>query len=304
MGLSHGQLKQFDIDGYLVVKNVLKNSDLYSVINEYETHINQRAKEFLEDGRITDLFADAPFEKRLALINDQCTEIYSDLDIFQLRGKATFAFLRNERLIDLVESLVGPEIICSPIQHIRCKLPYGKTRLGGDTHTPPWHQDAGVTLEAADPHFILTVWLPLVSTTSENGCLQIIPGQHKSGLLQHQTVSGLGTVILEELMPNEEPLVLPMEKGDVLLMHKGTPHRSSPNFTDSIRWSMDMRYQKKGTPTGRSIYPEFVVRSRSCPESVLTDHHIWSKMWEDALTSEVSKGTAHHRWEVTKHHHW
>ena len=129
MGLSHEQLNQFGMDGYLVVQNVLKDSDLDPVINEYEAHINQRAKEFLEDGKITDLFADAPFDTRLALINDQCAEIYSDLDIFQLRGKAIFTFLRNERLIDLVEPLVGPEIICSPIQHTDVNYPMVKLDL-------------------------------------------------------------------------------------------------------------------------------------------------------------------------------
>ena len=44
---------------------------------------------------------------------------------------------------------------------------------GSDPRVAPWHQDAGVTWEGADPHFILTVWIPLSPTTPENGCLQI-----------------------------------------------------------------------------------------------------------------------------------
>ena len=61
----------------------------------------------------------------------------------------------------MVEGLVGPEITCSPIQHIRTKLPAGITTGGADSHVAPWHQDSGVTWEEADPHFLLTVCLPL-----------------------------------------------------------------------------------------------------------------------------------------------
>ena len=68
-------------------------------------------------------------------------------------GRRTFEFLHNDNLMDLVEGLVGPEIICSPIQHLRPKLP---SRLvagyhSGASHVAAWHQDAGVTMEDARP---------------------------------------------------------------------------------------------------------------------------------------------------------
>ena len=61
------------------------------------------------------------------------------------RGLACFEFLANKNLLDLIEGLVGPEISCSPIQHVRPKLPSGLTPNGSDAHVVPWHQDAGVT---------------------------------------------------------------------------------------------------------------------------------------------------------------
>ena len=297
MGLTEEQLKMFDNDGFLLLRGALSDSDIDPVIEEYEAHIDRRANELLAEGKIGDPHADAPFDKRLALINDQCAEIYDDLDIYRLRGKASFEFLLNDNLLGLVEPIVGPEITCSPIQHIRGKLPQGTTKVG-DGHVAPWHQDAGVTWEEADPHFILTVWLPMVPATPENGCLQIIPRVHKTGLWKHETIQGRGTVIAEEAMPDVEPLTLPMEKGDLLLMSKEIPHRSTPNHTDTVRWSMDLRYQKTGTPTGRPFYPDFVVRSRSNPDSVLTDHGEWARMWAEALAAEAARGARHHRWEV------
>ena len=144
-------------------------------------------------GHISALYADEPFDRRLVSICREDDAIYRELDIMYLRGRASFEFLRNDRLLDMVESLVGPEITCSPIQHTRAKLPAGVTPSGSDPHVAPWHQDAGVTWEEADPHFILTVWLPLCAATSENGCLQILPRAHRNGLVQHHIKQGLGT---------------------------------------------------------------------------------------------------------------
>jgi hypothetical protein len=79
-------------------------------------------------------------------------------------------------------------------------------------------------------------------------------------------------------------------------MHKEIPHRSTPNRTDTVRWSIDLRYQKTGTPTGRPFHPEFVVRSRANPASVLTDHAAWRRMWEEGLESAKAAGVSLHRW--------
>ena len=43
-----------------------------------------------------------------------------------------------------------------------------------------------------------------------------------------------------------------VDKGGVVFMSECTPHRSTPDVTDwDVRWSLDLRYQQTGTPTGR-----------------------------------------------------
>ena len=68
---------------------------------------------------------------------------------------------------------------------------------------------------------------------------------------------------------------------------------STANNSDHVRWSVDLRYQKIGTPTGRPFHPAFVVHSESNPSSVVTDHAEWRKRWLEAL--ESSKGVSWHR---------
>ncbi len=292
--LSTQQLEQFQRDGYLVVENCLTATDLDPVIAEYSHYIDRRAQELYAAGKLTQPYTDAPFARRLALIAAESRELYPELDIMQLRGPATFAFLHNPKLLDLASALIGSEIICSPIQHLRPKLPNGLTPRGSDPHVVHWHQDAGVMWAEADPYFVLTLWIPLVDATPENGCLRIMPAVQPAGLLPHRTKPGLGTAIHGDLLARRPVVTLPMRTGSVLLMHKHTPHSSGRNTTNEVRWSMDLRYQATGTPTGRPFYPAFVVRSQRDPATVQTDYADWCQQWESALAQNA--GVRVHRW--------
>jgi ectoine hydroxylase-related dioxygenase (phytanoyl-CoA dioxygenase family) len=291
MGLTAEQVAAFREEGVLVAENVLTEADLAPVIAEYEEWIERRACALAEEGKITDLHADAPFERRVALLYAQTPAIIKDMDIMTVCGPATFAFLRNERLLDAVESLIGPEITCNPIQHIRAKPPAALSGEGAGYFNVPWHQDAGVTWEEADDTDIITCWLPLVDATVANGCMEVMPGAWKRGYLQHQAEGG--TTIRPELRPDIPPRPVPVRKGGIIFMHRLTPHRSTPNYSDTVRWSLDLRYQPTGMPTGRPFHPEFVVRSRRNPESVLTDHAEWTRRWKEALAT--SQGIKAHR---------
>lgn len=307
MALTQDQFRHFVDEGYVIVKGALTSDDLDPVITGIETFVDERVRSLYGEGLITELHEGEPFERRLALVTRENTSIYDEIDIMHMRAEALFRFLGNARLLDLVESLVGPEVTCSPIQHLRAKLPdnvvHGGNGEAGDlTHggsgnegahsagnedlaarvrenVAPWHQDAQVHHEDADPVFILTVWLPLCDTDEDNGCLQIIPRVHHKGMVYWR--EGFG--IEDGRLPEGEILSLPMKKGDVLLLHKLIPHRSIPNRSGSIRWSLDLRYQQTGLPTGRSFYPNFIVRSRRHPEFVLTDYNTWRRGWEEAL---------------------
>lgn len=311
MSLTRDQFQHFVDEGYVIVEDALASDDLDPVIAGIAAFVDERARTLHREGLISDLHENEPFERRLALITRENTSIYDDIDIMKMRHEAVFRFLGNDRMLNLVESLVGPEITCSPIQHLRAKLPANLAGLpgqgngggngGGDGNSgggggggngeedalaarirenvAPWHQDAQVHHEDADPVFILTVWLPLCDTDEENGCLQIIPRVHHSRTVYWS--EGFG--IEEDRLPEGEVLSLPMRKGDVLLMHKLIPHRSIPNRSGTIRWSLDLRYQQTGLPTGRSFYPNFIVRSRRHPEFVLSDYATWNRGWEEAL---------------------
>jgi len=139
-----------------------------------------------------------------------------------------------------------------------------------------------VTLPEADATNLLTVWLPVTEATVENGCLCVIPGSHRAGLATHcpGTSTDRQLHIPEPLLAGT-PVPLPMRPGSVLLLHRLTEHSSLSNQSDGIRWSFDLRYQPVGQPTGRPVFPSFVVRSRSQPERVVRDWRAWAAAWHE-----------------------
>ena len=93
--LTQAQIERFKEEGYLIVEGALGDDDLNPVIDEYSAHIDRRARQLHAEGKLGRLYEEEPFERRLARICRENTEIYGELDIMRLRGRASFEFLRN-----------------------------------------------------------------------------------------------------------------------------------------------------------------------------------------------------------------
>lgn len=282
------QIIAFQTNGFVIVEDVLTDVDLQPVIDEINVLVDERAKRLYAEGKITELHENEPFERRYAMLHAQCKEIGNQMDIMEYRGKAMFQFLKNGNLLDVVECLLGSDISCNPIQHLRHKVPTapGQANTSYDGNVP-WHQDVAVTSTDSDHSDIITFWIPLIDATAEMGCMEIIPKSFKQGYLTHQKEGG--TMIEPSRMPTQAPIKAEVRKGGIVIMNKYTPHRGTDNVSDKIRWSLDLRYHKTGAPSGRSSYPSFVVRSSDAGE-VMIDHAQWNQLWEEALSKPPAVG--------------
>lgn len=287
MRLSLKQIMEYQTNGYLIVNNVINEEDLQPLINEINAIIETRGQALYAEGKIKELYPNEPFEKRYALLLEQCPEIGLKMDIMELRGKQMFQFLKNRKLLDIVECLLGSELSCNPIQHLRAKLPVKPGEEEKYSERVLWHQDAGVTLEESEASEIITFWIPLIDVNEQTGCLQLMPDTFKRGYLSHHDDGG--TTIVKDLLPQIEPIFCECPKGTIVIMNKYTPHRSFANRSGMIRWSLDLRYHKTGAASGRPSHPSFVVRSKSNPQSVLKDHEEWCQLWEKALQLKIER---------------
>lgn len=276
MRLTLEEMIHYQTEGYVVANHVLTDGDLAPVIAELEQIIDRRAHELMNQGKLQQLFVDEPFNRRLLKLHEQCPEISQGLNIMQYRGKAIFDFLTNDNLLDAVECVLGSEIMCNPVHHLRGYLP---TQINPERLITFMHQDAVVLTEDARDSDIITCWIPMVDATEENGCLQLMPGVFKQGLLNHGDTNSVAT----ERMTDFQPKPVPCPKGGMVIMNKYTPHTGLKNRSDTVRWTIDLRFHKIGAPSGRAVHPSFVARSRKNPAAVLKNHAEWSALWEEAL---------------------
>lgn len=296
--LTDQQCAQFESEGYVVVDDVFSpEQDLDAAIAEYDQVLDRLANELHAAGALTSTFPDLAFSARLAGIYAETGKVYAkyfDLSLPQRgvrhdtpfwTGPAVFALLRHDSLLDRLESLIGPEIYANPVQHIRLVPPVDRVPKDSTTGEPllvttPWHQDNGVVTEDADETQLITVWFPLLDVTEELGCLMVVPGSHREGLLTH--CGGGRLRVPEQLVDANRARALPMRRGSVLFMHRRTLHSALPNRSAEVRRSFDLRYQPVGQPTGRDAFPGFVARSRRDPSSELRDAAAWTALWVEA----------------------
>ena len=314
-GLTQRQRGQLDDEGYVVVADVLdRERDIPPLIEEYAQVPDSIARRFVAEGTIAATYQELAFCDRLVRIGAESRRSLSghfDISLPQTGvridtpihlGPAVFALLTNPRLLDVVESVIGPEIYANPVQHVRMKLPARVLTVGssgGLNARIPWHHDNGVALPEADEATILTIWMPLTEATVENGCLQVIPRSHLGDLAQH-CPRPRGAEIPVRLIDTAAAVPLPMCPGSVLLMHQRTTHSSLDNLSaDQVRISFDLRYQPIGQPTGRPAFPDFVARSAAHPESVLRDAEAWARLWLNARERLAAlDNPAFNRWKA------
>src|SRR2546430_11459114 len=120
--------------------------------------------------------------------------------------------MATPKILDAVESLIGAEIFANPVYNTRPKVP--KVAAGA----VPWHQDKSYWPDA-NSNPVITVWIPLVDSTEENGCLHLMRRTHRRRALKHgaETYSGTGYLEIEpEQMTRGEVVALPLEAGGAL----------------------------------------------------------------------------------------
>ena len=236
--LSQSQVDGYRSSGYLHLPGILQRADLDPMRRAIDEAVDERARALYEQGKVPSLYEDLSFERRLVVLYDHAEigvrswnfleQTYASRELFQL--------LCHAKLLDIIECLLGPEIAWPGSIVARTNLP--QTEIT----TFPWHQDSQYYGEQTRHTQVITVWMPLVDVDERNGCLQLIPGSHTWGLLEGKRGADKNVRTKEDVEKRGIPVTVAMRLGDVLLFSNLTFHASKPNTTDTVRWSMDVRY--------------------------------------------------------------
>ena len=85
------------------------------------------------------------------------------------------ALVRDPRILDAVEDLLGPDLLCWGAQFF--------AKPAGDAAYVSWHQDA--TYWGLSSPDVVTAWVALTPSVHESGCMQVVPGTHHAQV-QHE----------------------------------------------------------------------------------------------------------------------
>ncbi|XP_060071960.1 uncharacterized protein LOC132551830 [Ylistrum balloti] len=265
--LSESKIRQFFEDGYLIVDNFFTREELDTCRNAVNEQVEHLAQKLYRAGKIKSLYTEFGFFDRLSKLEEE----FPGANIILHKGDGLPEAFRNlwtnVRLLNVVEQLIGPDIAGHPVWNLRTKTPQNEAT------TVPWHQDSAYLDNDSYQVLQPTAWIPLVDANEQNGCMQVIHRGHKTGIVgNHQCCYG-GTwyVMLEEkemlkTLGAEIPddiRTCPVLYGGMLLLNNVTPHRSLPNMTQEIRWSLDLRFQNPNLPFGFYGMKKGVVMRKS-----------------------------------------
>lgn len=173
----------------------------------------------------------AHFEAKLAALPEG--QRPEHMDVPHLTDPALFEWLLDPDVLDLVESLIGPDIALFS-SHFICKP-------AGDGKPVPWHQDAHFWRDSIDPAGdAITVWLAIDPSTVENGCLRVLPGSHLAAV---EHVGTADSFFNQETVVDESRAVdVELERGACSVHSAMLVHGSPPNRSALRRCGYTMRY--------------------------------------------------------------
>ena len=234
----------YERDAYVVVKDIIKEDELNPIRNFIKTGVGKYAREQYAAGKLASLYEDESFGRRYAAICEEQKISHGGWLGGRCVGREFYDLYNLPGVIRILGLIMGPEVSNIGSPALRTKLP------GNVKTSYPWHQDSQYvdqsTIGKKEKHtahlHMVTVWVPLVEATVENGCCWVIPGSHRWGLLDG--ARGEDTVVRmeEDVEARGNPVAVPLKPGGALFMSNLTAHRSKLNTTQGSRWSIDFRY--------------------------------------------------------------
>ena len=136
---------------------------------------------------------------------------------------------RHAPLLDIYEDLIGPDILCYSMA-FRIKDPDGRTHAG-------WHQDGANN--PVKPILVIGA-LALGPCTREHGCLRVIPGTHRTGVLPHTDTGSPDSILsrgqyIADGFDESQAVDLELAPGEIGLFDAGIIHGSPVNRSNERR---------------------------------------------------------------------
>lgn len=145
--------------------------------------------------------------------------------------KLFMAYARHPKILDVVTSLIGPDLkiyvdqtLCKPSRVGSAKAP---------------HQDSAYWTNI-DPPGLVICWMALDDATEDNGCMRFLAGSHKQGVIEHKHLEDFR--VEDEDFDYESEVAVPLKAGGCTFHHSLILHRTDANTSPQRRIGLTVAY--------------------------------------------------------------
>ncbi|MDA0305588.1 MAG: phytanoyl-CoA dioxygenase family protein [Proteobacteria bacterium] len=150
--------------------------------------------------------------------------------------------IRDARILDAVEQLIGPDILCwNTIFWIK---------EAGSESFVSWHQDTRYWGLSSDK--VVTAWLALSDAGINSGCMRVMPGTHAGDVLEHEDRYHQDNMLTrgQEIsggLDETKAVPMPLGAGEMSIHNYRLAHASGPNTSDDRRIGLSMHFMPPET---------------------------------------------------------
>jgi hypothetical protein len=219
--LSADLVDQFRQDGFCAAPGFLTGAEVGAFLAGMESICAGATVAQHDAGRLEMEPDQGPEGNRVRRIYEPCTHYPEFRALSECR-----------KLLDSVAQLLGENLLFH-YSKINMKPP----AIGSVVE---WHQDlAYYPLTNTDS---LAVLLHLDDADGANGCLQVIPGVHGNGILNHSW-NGFFRGQITEPVDASKAVAIEGRAGTAIFLHGMTPHASAPNTSAHARRTLILSYR-------------------------------------------------------------
>ncbi|HEY6252885.1 MAG TPA: phytanoyl-CoA dioxygenase family protein [Candidatus Angelobacter sp.] len=224
--LSHNQICEYEQDGVVFPIKVLTDGELATARAAFET--------------LTTALGERPDSRLLR-----------HLHLFHRWARD---LAQHPGVLDAVEDVIGPDILLHS-STVFCKRPR-------DPGYVSWHQD-GFYSGLSDLQYT-SAWLALTDSSPDNGCMRVVRGSHRAGIVAHNRASispdNFVTMEIACRVEESEATDVYLAPGEMSLHHVAIVHGSNPNASDRHRIGYAVRYVSPGVRQKLDHYPVILAR--------------------------------------------
>ena len=150
--------------------------------------------------------------------------------------------IRDPRILDPIEQLIGPNILCwNTIFWIK--------DVGSESFVS-WHQDTRYWgLSSPD---VITAWLALSPASVESGCMRVMPYTHRGEVMPHKDRYQNDNMLtrgqeITEGIDDKKAVYMPLKTGQVSFHNYRLAHSSGPNRAPDRRIGISMHFMPPDT---------------------------------------------------------